>query len=163
LFSLFILKQIFLGTTKFGGNKDFVGHCSRIPRRGYGPAPKCDKKDDPQVWVIPFPHLVTFINERKTINSKALLTYKYKILIIIGQKLTNYKNLALNKTKNKPKVHQGLASVVHIVVAVENTANPWYQLIPISRSKTKPDMCKLWYLCGVLCDRQSTVCWPVAK
>jgi len=36
-----------------------------------------------------------------------------------GQKLANYKHLALNKTKNKSKVRRGFARTVHFVVAME--------------------------------------------
>jgi len=39
------------------------------------------------------------------------------------------RDLALNKTKNKPK---GLASTVHFITAMEIATNPWSQLFHIS-------------------------------
>jgi len=82
------------------------------------------------------------------------------------KKLTNYKHLALNKTKNKPKVRMVIVSAVHFVVSTENTTNPWVRLFHISWQKynvateTKLDMCKLWHwhlccdLCCVICNQQ---------
>ena len=47
----------------------------------------------------------------------------------VVKKLTNYKHLAVSKTKSKPKLLQGFISPVHFVVAMENTSNPRSQLI----------------------------------
>jgi len=47
----------------------------------------------------------------------------------VVKKLTNYENLALSKTKSKPKLLQGFTSPVHFVVAMANTSNPRCQLI----------------------------------
>jgi len=63
--------------------------------------PKCDKKEDPQVWVTSFPHLLTLTQKEKKLNLKAMITYKRPTTI--GQKLTNYKDLALNKTRKQTK------------------------------------------------------------
>ena len=60
---------------------------------------KCDKKEDPQVWAISFPHLLTLTQKEKKLNPKAMITYKRPTTI--GQKLTNYKNLALKKTRKQ--------------------------------------------------------------
>ena len=61
--------------------------------------PNCDKKEDPQVWATSFPHLLTPTQKEKKLNPKAMITYKRPITI--GQKLTNYKDLALNKTRKQ--------------------------------------------------------------
>ena len=63
--------------------------------------PKCDKKEDPQVWATSFPHLLTLTQKEKKLNPKAMITYKRPTTI--GQKLTNYKDLALNKTRKQTK------------------------------------------------------------
>ena len=52
----------------------------------------------------------------------------YKRPTTIGQKLTNYKDLALNKTRKQTKGAQGHASTVNFVVAMEKITNPWYQM-----------------------------------
>jgi len=62
--------------------------------------PKCDKKEDPQVWATSFPHLLT-LTKRKKLNPKAMTTYKRPTTI--GQKPTNYKDLALNNTRKQTK------------------------------------------------------------
>ena len=59
--------------------------------------PNCDKKEDPQVWATPFPHLLTLTQKEKKLNPKAMITYKRPTTI--RQKLTNYKDLALNKIR----------------------------------------------------------------
>ena len=61
--------------------------------------PKCDKKEDPQVWATSFPHLLTLTQKEKKLNPKAMITYKRPTTI--GQKLTNCKDLALNKTRKQ--------------------------------------------------------------
>jgi len=66
--------------------------------------PKCDKKEDPQVWATSFPHLLTLTQKEKKLNPKAMITYKRRTTI--GQKLTNYKDLALNKTRKQTKGKQ---------------------------------------------------------
>ena len=63
--------------------------------------PKCDKKEDPQIWATSFPHLLTLKKKEKKLNPKAMITYKRPTTI--GQKLTNYKDLALNKTRKQTK------------------------------------------------------------
>ena len=63
--------------------------------------PKCDKKEDPQVWATSFPHLLTLSQKEKKLNPKAMITYKRPTTI--GQKLKNYKDLALNKTRKQTK------------------------------------------------------------
>ena len=63
--------------------------------------PKCDKKEDPQVWATSFPHLLTLTQKEKKLIPKAMITYKRPTTI--GQKLTNYKDLALNKTRRQTK------------------------------------------------------------
>jgi len=62
---------------------------------------KCDKKEDPQVWATSFPHLVTLTKKEKKLNPKAMITHKRPTAI--GQTLTNYKDLALNKTRKQTK------------------------------------------------------------
>jgi len=54
----------------------------------------------------------SYIKE-KGLNTKTIITYKTPTTI--GQKLTSYKHLFLNQTKNKPKVRQGLANTVHFI------------------------------------------------
>ena len=63
--------------------------------------PKCEKKEDPQVWATSFPHLLTLTQKEKNLNPKVMITYKRPTTI--GQKLTNYKDLALNKTRKQTK------------------------------------------------------------
>ena len=63
--------------------------------------PKCDKKEDPHVWATSFPHLLTLTQKEKKLNPKAMITYKRPTTI--GQKLTNYKDLVLNKTRKQTK------------------------------------------------------------
>ena len=63
--------------------------------------PKCDKKEDPQVWATPFPHLLTLTQKEKKLNPKAMITYKTPTTN--GQKLTHHNNLALNKTRKQTK------------------------------------------------------------
>jgi len=63
--------------------------------------PKCDKKEDPQVWATSFPHLLTKTQKEKKLNPKAMITCKRPTTI--GPKLTNYKYLALNKTRKQTK------------------------------------------------------------
>ena len=63
--------------------------------------PKYDKKEDPQGWATSFPHLLTLTQKEKKLNPKAMITCKR--LTTIGQKLTNYKDLALNKTRKQTK------------------------------------------------------------
>jgi len=38
--------------------------------------PKCDKKEDAQVWATSFPHLLTLTQKGKKLNLKAMITYK---------------------------------------------------------------------------------------
>ena len=83
--------------------------------------PKCDKKEDPQVWATSFPHLLTLTQKEKMLNPKAMITYKRPTTS--GQKLTNYKDLALTRHESKPKVAQGHVSTVHFVVAMEKINN----------------------------------------
>jgi len=63
--------------------------------------PKCDKKEDPQVWATSFSPSAYCNTRRKKLNPDAIITYKRPITI--GQKLINYKNLALNKTRKQTK------------------------------------------------------------
>jgi len=63
--------------------------------------PKCDKKEDPQDWDTSFPNLLTLTQNEKKLNPKAMIAYKRPTTI--GQKLTNYKDLALNKTRKQSK------------------------------------------------------------
>ena len=60
--------------------------------------PKCDKKEDPQVWATSFPHLLT-LTQKKKVKPKVMITYKRPTTI--GRKLTNYKDLALNETRKQ--------------------------------------------------------------
>ena len=68
-------------------------------------APKGEKKDDPQVWAISFPHLITLTKREKNLNPKAMITYKRPTTI--GQLLTHYKHLALSKTREHVKGMSG--------------------------------------------------------
>ena len=63
--------------------------------------PKCDKKEDPQVWVTSFPHLLTLTQKEKKLSPKAVITYKRPTTM--GQKVTNYKDLGVNKTRKQTK------------------------------------------------------------
>ena len=63
--------------------------------------PKYDKKENPQVWATSFPHLLTLTQKEKKLNPKAMISYKRPTTI--GQKLTNYEDLALNKTRKQTK------------------------------------------------------------
>ena len=67
--------------------------------------PKCGKKDEPQVWATSLPHLITPNREKKKLNPKAMITYKRPKTI--GQILTNYKHLALRKTREPVKGDSG--------------------------------------------------------
>jgi len=49
--------------------------------------PKCDKKEDPQVWATSFSHLLTLTHKEKKLNPKAMITYKRPTTI--GQKPTS--------------------------------------------------------------------------
>jgi len=58
----------------------------------------------PKVWATSFPHLLTLTQKEKKekkLKPKAMITYKRPTTI--GQKLTNYKDLALNKTRKQTK------------------------------------------------------------
>jgi len=46
-------------------------------------------------------HLLTLTQKEKKLNPRAMITYKRPTTI--GQKLTNYKDLALNKTQKQTK------------------------------------------------------------
>ena len=46
-------------------------------------------------------------------------------------KLTDYKDLALNKTRKPTKGVSNHVSTVHFVVAMEKITNPWYQMFHI--------------------------------
>ena len=37
--------------------------------------PKCNKKDDPQVWSTSFPHLLALSKKQWSLNAKATITY----------------------------------------------------------------------------------------
>jgi len=63
--------------------------------------PKCDKKENPQVWATSFPHLLTLTQKEKKLNLNAMITYKGPTTS--GQKLMNYKDFALNKTRKQTK------------------------------------------------------------
>jgi len=39
-------------------------------------APKADKKDDPQVWTVSFPHPITLTQREINLNLKAMIIYK---------------------------------------------------------------------------------------
>jgi len=62
---------------------------------------KCDAKDDQQVWATSFP----LTEKEKKLNPKATITHKRPETIV--QILTNYKNLALNKTRERVKGDSG--------------------------------------------------------
>ena len=64
-----------------------------------------EKKDDPQVWATSFPNLITLTKREKNLNPKAMITYKRPTTI--GQLLTNYKHLALSKTREHVKRMSG--------------------------------------------------------
>jgi len=66
---------------------------------------KCDKKDDPQVWVISFSHLITITEKEKKLNPKAMITHKRPKTI--GPIPTNYKHLVLSKTREPVKGESG--------------------------------------------------------
>jgi len=61
---------------------------------------KCDKKDNPKVWATSFPHLITLTEKEKNLNPKAVITYRRPKTL--GKTLTNYKHLALSKTRLRP-------------------------------------------------------------
>ena len=67
--------------------------------------PRGEKKDDPQVWATSFTHLITLTKREKNLNPKAMITYKRPTTI--GQLLTNYKHLALSKTREHVKGMSG--------------------------------------------------------
>ena len=67
-------------------------------------APKCEKKDDAQVWATSFPPPANSHKE-KNLNPKAMITSKRSTTI--GQLLTNYKHLALSKTREHAKGMSG--------------------------------------------------------
>jgi len=64
-------------------------------------APKSEKKDDPQFWAASFPHLICPTKREKNLNPKAMITYIRPTTI--EQSLTNYKHLALSKTREHVK------------------------------------------------------------
>jgi len=39
-------------------------------------SPKCDREDDPQFWATAFPHEITLSKKEKSLNTKAVITYK---------------------------------------------------------------------------------------
>ena len=49
--------------------------------------PKCDKKEDPQLWATSFHRLLTLTQKEKKLNPKAMITYNRPTTI--GQKQTN--------------------------------------------------------------------------
>jgi len=58
---------------------------------------KCEKKCNPQIWTTSFPHLLALSIAEKILKTKAMITCKRPTTV--GIKLTNYKYLALSKTK----------------------------------------------------------------
>jgi len=82
---------------------DMIAMASNWEKRLW--APKGEKKDDPQVWATSFPHLITLTKREKKLNPKAMITYKRPTTI--GQLLTNYKHLALSKTREHVKGMSG--------------------------------------------------------
>jgi len=64
-------------------------------------APKGEKKDDPQVWATFFPHVINLTKRENSFNPKEMIAYKKTTTN--EQLLTNYKHLALSKTREHVK------------------------------------------------------------
>jgi len=94
-------------------------------KKGYGPQ-NATRKMTYRFGLHLFPNLLTLTKREKNLNPKATIAYKRPTTI--GEKLTNYKHLALSKTNSMSKVRQGLATTAHFVVVMENTANQWYHV-----------------------------------
>jgi len=63
------------------------------------------------------------MQKEKKLNPKAMITYKRPTTI--GQKLTNYKDFALNKTRKQTKGASRPCEHCALVVALEKITNPW--------------------------------------
>jgi len=104
------------------------------------------KKDDPRDLGFIIFSSANFIHQRRILNTKARTTFKRRTTV--RQTLTNYKHLALNETKKKPKVRQDLANIT--AVAMQNTIKPWFPLFHKNSEKklnfsaeSKLNMCAL--------------------
>jgi len=116
-----------------------------------------------------FPNLVALSKKENSLNTKTKFTYK--IPTTSGQKLTNYKHLASNKTKNQTEGSSGLCKhcALCVVVMVNGIicgpvcfTNPGKYKNFLAEPKRS--MCKQWYLCGdCLFCMPSTICWPSSK
>ena len=78
-----------------------------------------------QVWATSFPHLLTLTQKEKK-KPKAIITYKKPTTI--GQKLTNYKDLALNKTRKQTEGDSRPCEHCALCGCYEKMTNPWYQM-----------------------------------
>jgi len=101
--------------------------------------PKCDKKEDPQVWVRSFLHLLTLAQKEKKLSPKPMITYKRPTTI--GQMLTNYKDLASNKTRKQTK--GGPRPCEHCALCVCCGKNSKSMVTNISQLLTKTKTFKL--------------------
>ena len=128
---------------------------------------KCHKKDDQHVWAGSLPICQLYRTKKKS---------KYKGNDHLQKTHRNWsKTKKLQspcyKTKKKPKVRQGPCKYCALYVC-----NGKQQIHSIKSQlfykywqkynfpvEPKPGMCKLWYLCGDLCDKPSRVYWPNNK
>ena len=116
--------------------------------------PKRDKKDDPQIWATPFPHL-TLQKKKSEILRQWLRTKDPPQL-----NKNNQLHALCFQTKNKPKVRQGLASTCTLCSCYEEYNKP--MVFHISRQKSfpvewKPDMCTkygIYVAICVICNQQ---------
>ena len=99
---------------------DMIGLASNWDERL--PAPKYDKKDDPQVWATSFPHLIILKEREKNLKPKAMITYKRPTAT--GQSLTT-STLLEARWESISIGCPVLAAVVHFVVTMRNTTNQW--------------------------------------
>ena len=95
-----LVTGLFVGTVNFSssGKKHF---CKILPLGEYGLVQVCTFHDGCKQGIDQQIFNRKSISRKKKLNPKAMITYKRPTTI--GQKLTNYKELALNKTRKQTK------------------------------------------------------------
>ena len=91
-------------------------------------APKCEKKDDPQVWGTSFPDLITLTKREKNLNMKAMITYKRPTTI--GQLHTNCKHPWASE-----RYSPGGGPVGDFPICFSKCGKIWFLLLEIEKNK----------------------------
>jgi len=87
----------------------------------------------------------------------------YKRPTTIGEKPTNFKHVTLSKTEKHTETYTSwLPQKAQLIHGPNSFTNNGKKLtLPLKQNLIY--MCKLWYLCGNLCDIPSVVRWPNIK